>query len=943
MSEREHNIQFFINNLEVLKNEIIKEREKLSYLQKVYKQFSMLITKTVIDNYGPIIKEKSIEKPEQLFMPDVHSESQTELIRLILTTAPSDVTRFISQSSVVERLIFSNETVFDEILINSLMRASPDIRVAFISIVIDRFKNCGAFLEKILPMLSGISLHPALCGQLLDSGSPMDEFLGFYNSFLNDLCSLLGFKQCKILYKTDENTLLYPSDKYDSIINIDSTLCGELLNLARAQRIHNPYNRELYQTSSEKCIFETNEPVLSKRFSFGSSNGAGIIMFFNSKPFSESDETYIDIVAYYIAPALYLIRHVFLYITPSSFLTLTSYLSKLYQENGQLSQIESVICEMVNASQCKLFAQEPIKGFPNVTVLKDEPSIIRWAVSTGKPQLIVLPRFNPHFRKDIDDIVELPRINSMYVSSVPNTKMIIVVFNSISSNIFTPKQLSKISFFIDSISIVAEHILSIKDMKASNESKTNEVENILKVYDSFRALVSGIQQDCFYEEVLSLVPKGISVQLFYSIDHNRAIEFPSMKIGEIPHFDRTEKNFIISNDDGSSRLVLFSVNSSELCIGLFSGKNEVFTSECINTLTKFGSSLLLVFPWFIRRNTLNEVFKFRNDVRNILHFDTEALSRVIGKNISCEIFEKPISKLPNTNALYTIPVETHRGIEAVISCEENEIDNKIKDTLNVYAVWLMSALSYRRFSVYGATEASNLLIEQGFAKFFKCSEQHLISWVCTIKSVFQSNGIEFNDQFEKYKYIYTIFNQLEWKSIYTTEEFYIFLTICFIFGIHKFWQCKTDSKTLGFSKTCHKESRPLISVIFGNGFGIGYQLKDTDIIPLLVIVENLAMGSSFLNTIEVVSHLVFLKDKEFKYLQDSKFWIAKALIILRDSRVYIRPSLDHKSYNKKSILVQLEKIFVPIYSILMMENPSIEPYLTQIEENMKKIKEINMF
>ena len=193
----EANLQFFKKQLESINKKIAQNREKLVYLRKVYQQFAMLVSKTVADNYGVIEKPIKIEKPSPISLPPSNSQMNAQLMHLLTKTdsvSPSDVVKFVNNFSIVERLIFTNQSAFDDNLLNALFRSSPDIRIAFFNTISTKLLRCNKFLSDLLPVLSKLSLHPALRKQSTDPYAKFSDFFNFFEESKAKIGELLGFK-----------------------------------------------------------------------------------------------------------------------------------------------------------------------------------------------------------------------------------------------------------------------------------------------------------------------------------------------------------------------------------------------------------------------------------------------------------------------------------------------------------------------------------------------------------------------------------------------------------------------------------------------------------------------------------------------------------------------------------------------------------------------------
>ena len=100
--DRSITIDYYKRLIQSLSNRVNKIKEKLRHNRKIQLQFSMLLNKTVENQFGPIIEEPAIQKQAVPPLPPIHKESRTEIIRLIHSGTPSEVSPYCLAFLVVQ-------------------------------------------------------------------------------------------------------------------------------------------------------------------------------------------------------------------------------------------------------------------------------------------------------------------------------------------------------------------------------------------------------------------------------------------------------------------------------------------------------------------------------------------------------------------------------------------------------------------------------------------------------------------------------------------------------------------------------------------------------------------------------------------------------------------------------------------------------------------------
>lgn len=920
------NIDYFKHQLELVKKSIEKTREKLMYSRKVYHQFAMLANKTVNENYGTIERPIKTETMPLLELPETHEESKKEIMHLINTTASSDVMRFIMDTPVVERLMFTHLTIFDDTMLDVLQRTSPDIRVAFFTSVLQKLQKCSSILDPLIPVLAKIALHPSLTEQLTDPSARIETFHKFYKESLSNIASLINFSNIKILYNVyDGEHLIYPTDSYSHMIPIKDTLLGSLLEFKNPQKIKSPLIDPRLKRPYERCVFDTDEIVMSIRFSYGNLMKHGLLLVFSETDFNESDETTVSLVAEYMSPALHLMSDVFNKVTPSDFSCVTSYLSKLYVSYNPIATFAQHLAEITHSSQYRTFLlKEDVKELDTIRILPKEKSIIRTVAEQKVAKCIKEPRFRSDFNTEIDNCVLLPRINAMLIIPIDAHGIVVVLYNSTIMNFYTPKSIELCVNYAKGVSVaINQHVDRLVLCNRERQYNT-ELATYHRFFTTFHLLVEAALDDSLVEQAEYMLDnKECRIEVLTLYDDDQMYVFTQSTFQAIPeHFKAITEAKLFKASDKEVIYVIPSVDKTTLCC--IYGPSNYFTEKQLIYLKMLGSAVLMLYPWQSLRIQVNEL-KIREYLfSNML--STDYLGLLLDRNIQLKVFDKPQTldvKTDDSSNMFHI--KTEEGVIATLSVDDTCTD-EIRSALLAYSGWIKVLLKYQNKSIEISPDLQKLFIDNDVLEVFCIDEDTFIQWLSNIIRMCTSNNVNIDTNFKKIEYLLHVITSSTFKEWYSRDEILILIMITFLRGMEKYWQFPSDDITRQLAILTGENAAPLIGMLFNKIFGLGKNLPFESMERLCTYVNTYTIGSKIADETEVVANVKISFDQNFNENDYNKKWVGRSLVLL--SELYRLDTKDRNTIKQiknnnletKLLICKFEKILIQIASFLSRRN-----------------------
>ena len=1011
----EANLQFFKSHLNSINKKIHQNREKIVYLRKVYQQFAMLINKTVGENYGVIEKPVKIEKPLPISLPPSNPSMSDQLLHLLMKTdavTPSDVAKFVNNFPIVESLIFTNQSAFDDKLLNALFRSSPDIRISFFNTVSAKLLRCNKFLTDLLPTLSRLSLHPALRKQNTDPYAQYDDFFKFFEDSKKQIGELLGFKDIIILFATNDGDLLYPTKDFDHLISINNTLLGDLLHAEGPAITKTPLDDPRIRRPEERCVFQSNSALMSCRFSFENKVEHGLVLAFNEDGFSEADLTNMQIVVQYTSPALHLISNIFNEMYPAAIADVLLKISELYEADDPIEMTQEIITELGNAQTTKLFVLKKSEEFPDIPVLPEGQSLIRNAIESGKPQSIRLPRLKKEFSKQVDDDQTMSIITAFYITQIKCENLVAVVYNCNRSNGFPPKQRQLIENFTKSIPTVVSAFLNKRHLENSSTHSSAQGDMIEKFLALTPRIMRSVQDLQLFEEIEKQFNGKLKFEFYSTVENNTFFVFPKNDTEEMPeefHLIKQstflvigdKKKFVVPRktdflvfivvspneevinqapksipESPSKQSAQFSRSSSRVSVKrqqLKPENKDPFQEFDIQFITLMSDICITLFPWYLMETQINDLINRQSYVRSASRMSIDSIANLIDYDLVLETFddspktEADIEKFKHEKA-FVLPIETNKGIEAVISCETPIEDELSISVLDSYKKWLTVALSLRVLCKEIPQEVMDLFNVIKLRESFTIDEKRLMIWVTNILTIFMTNKYNYNENIKNSKFVYEFIEKVQQKTWFTEQEKTIMALIVFLDELEKFWRIKTDDYLIDLCKSvnCSVHSPPIIASLFNSKFGLFSDKiptpqvnssrsqesggETTVKIPeewkqIAKTIDLFKAGSRIENQIEVIANLRRISDEDFVNNDDNKKWLGRSLVLLKAMRLWVGDGISLASLTKEnpSIVIRKEttyadRIMLPITTYLSMKNEFMLDLLRHIRTNLRNVK-----
>lgn len=938
-------IDYYKKLIQTLSKRVNKIKEKLNHNRKIELQFSMLLNKTIENQFGPISDEPSIQKHSVPPLPPIHKESRTEIIRLIHSGTPSEVASFFEKSSVISLLLFSDSSVFDARLKESLMRASPDIQVSFFNSTFHQVKKCGQFIDLLMPLLSQYSTDSLLRSQIFDADSEFgDFFLNFYKKLIKSISELVSVQTIKIVYTTNDFTsFIYPTENFFHIISSTSSACAFLIK--KKVNVANFLQKSSsFEIVTEGPLFEDFSDVLSVRFNLStatnisSTSPAGMVIALSDRKFNGNDESHLSVVVDYISPLLKLVRSLLLHHTPRHFSDIAKSISMLRSDGFDISSYHQKIGEVCGASFCKLMMSKPSNHFKDIAVINEgcEDSIIGKAATSGRSQSCLNPRRNPHFNKEVDDAPQLPKITSMLAQPVKGSDFVFALYNSLRASEFTPAQKSVAESVSRALLPLFEQVRSVRRCACDVE----EGDEVRSKFEESLSLVGPMAEYCtegrLFEYVHDLLSKNNEVRnclLFVRLISGDVMRFPGGDLVEISdnlmnndvfyETDKFDLNIDVAGDTKVNRII---VNSSASCTAVITTTGGFDNDNDLDFIRNVTRILIMLAPYVMLDFSLNQCKESQQLLRDSTRFSDSSFSRLINAKVELILFDTPLENDPEIEgAPLLVSIETNRGIEGTLATYDSSMEARAASIS--YAEWLTSALSKRKLTHSNEGQIYVSLFEEiGLLEVFNISRQELAGWVMRV--------IHFTDHKSDSGLVFVrdILCRDPWSSFFSEEDRAIVALCSFLRGIEKNWECKSDKETVKLLKKCQTETCASLAAVFASGFGIASNIKSNKRSQLVERMQLFSQKSTMKESGLLVAHVRAMSLRGFKKLNGDVKWLGRAISSL--SRIHRFASCDGSEVVKnlvedfgeedaKTELFYAERVMLPILSFLSAKDEKL--------------------
>ncbi|OHT09287.1 hypothetical protein TRFO_21854 [Tritrichomonas foetus] len=941
--DRSESIIYYKRRVQSLTNKVNRIRQKIQHHRKIQLQFAMLLNRTVENKYGPIVVEAPVQKQTVPPLPPIHKESRTELIRILHNNLPSDVAKYIERSNVISQLLFSDTSVFDSRLRESLMRASPDIQVSFFNATIKQIKTCGRFIDKVLPLLSEFANDSSLRSQIIDSTSNYSIFFKYYLKCLDTICKLAGFSKCKVVYSTKEGqSLIFPTEKFSHIINANDSICGILMN-KKLSNMTNPQKQHSFDIICEGQVFEDYPYVLSAGFNSTTSNIlAGTVIALSDRTFSPVDETHLSVIVEYLTPILKLYRSIFLQIAPYHFSLLTKSISSLRATKSIMPSFPEHICEICSAAQCRLLLSKPNSAFPEIPVLPEEDSLIRQSVKLKSTFSYKNARMRPDFNKNVDDYPLLPKIASMLVAPIKNSDFVVVLYNSTIASEFTPIQKSICDSFSISLPPLIHQLAMKRQMEHISEKHKTEMMSFEKtislIVPAIKAAING--------DVLNFMEENIKpplkCYLFMKINENEALRFPGGDLVDVSDLlsknenfletDRFDVNIDAGGDENVKKVIIVS-NKSCACI-LTNTENE-FDQDSMIFYQRLCNILISLIPFAYLTDSLEQC-KFKQQfLRDSIRVGLSSFSKLISAEVECKFYDPPLDNDPDIDAPLVVSIETPKGIEAALVSHDNSEETKV--AILSYADFLTTAFANKREK---ETEEKvkpflDLFIECGILEIFKCNREELKNWIATILPLVP------RARCSNLQFLRDLLKENPWVNWFNQTQHLLIILCAFLRRISDNWECKTDKKTVERLKKCKPESCPTLAAVFATKFGLTNRLSDEEIDKLIDTMHGYISGNNYHDESVILTRIRLFSMHAFKLTDNNMKYLGQALVLfarihkftLAPATIVERLTDECGEEGRKAEIFVAERIFLPILSFLSQRHEKLLKMNTAVRES----------
>ena len=946
-------ILYYKSHIKALGKRISILRNRLDYLRKLQVQFSLLTNKSVETYYGALATPPPVQKPTIPPLPPIHRDDHTDIVKFLSSGSPKDVVKFLNTSSVVPRLLFSRTSILDEQLVQTLTRSQPDVQVAFFVRIVEEIKRSGKFFEKMRPLISMFANDPALVSQIQESDASYHVFYEYYERCLRTMAELIGHEKCKIVYCTaDDNSFIYPTEKFNHVIDMDDSLCGVLLK-KKERKTEAPKKNPAFEVVSEGPVFEEQRYVACSILRTVKKAPAGLVLLLSDKPFTERDETHLKLMTKYLAPLLVLFRSIFLRVAPAHFSKLSSAIASLKGSRNVILKFRDQLQEVCSAGLCRLMrTDDNTDAGEDLPVLPQERSLIRDCVNANTTVCYHKPRMRPDFNRKVDDDTSLPRITSMLIAPIDGTNIVAVLYNSMVSSQFTSVQKLMSGYFAYALPPLIFQIMAKRKMDAMNEEFEKEMVAVEKAVKLIAPVVDGLSDGQLFEVVQGALPDTIGCNLFLIQSEKEAIRFPDYAFVELTDqicpkesgvtiSSSFDVNIDVRGDPNAKEVMIITCkdekDSRAVCI-FYTRTEDGFDEELRRFLPRLGNILLFVTPMMYMTHLIDTTGHKIHLLQDTTKTAIASLAKLIDTEVKCTFYENPLSEEPDGDAPLLVSVETEKGIEATLA--SNDTSETTKSVLISYAGWLSTALNNIAKRDVG-NELVKVLVDLGACKIFKCDEAHIKRWLCAIAEMLPLK------RWESYSFVAEVLNKDPWPSWFDEEGRLLITIAAMLRGIEEKWSCKTGKLLIERLRDCDNKSCPALAAVFAPGFGLVDNLDEDSVRRLVKLMDQFVVTAAATCETSILIHVRSVSMHAFKMRGDDQKWVGKAFALFPSFHIFAHDPdtagqrlLDEcGELGRKTEAYKAERIYLPIVSFLAQRHDNLTYLITAIRDGLGKVRE----
>ena len=949
-NDRSDTLLYYRKRVQLYMNKLMHMRSKIQHYRKVQLQFALLINKTIENQYGPIIVESPQPKPAMPPLPPISKQSRGEVIKQLLNNRPSDISKFVTDSNIVPMSMFTNKSIFDDRLRDSLMRSSPDNQITFVESLIKQIKKCGKFAYKLTPIISKFASDPLLKQQISNASADFISFFRNYQNFLSEISKLIGFENCKIIYYSSDNlSLIYPTEKYSYIMDIKDSLCGNLIR-KKITQVNLPQKDPSFEVISEGPVFEEFKNALSLTFYLNKENKpGGIILLLSNSTFNDVVETKMNMVVTYITPLLKIFRSIFLEISPSHHKILKNAISSLCLADKIIPDFTKIISEACSAAECRIIQTKQNECFPELFVLPKDESIIRQSVKKNAQLSLKSIRYRPDYNKNVDDCPSLPKITSMFIAPLPDTDFIVILYNSLISNEFSPIQKSLFNYILLALPPLLHEFEMKRETSATAEKKRKNAQFYEDAFKLINPTIESINKNKLFEFINNVIKPPLKCFLFFRSSEDEAIRFPGSEVVEIslnlsesykPNNEDDENgNYYITDkfdyhieageDINAKKIMVNYLGPQRNCVCIFTTTENDFKDVLF--LQNFAKILLSTVPVMYFRDTLG-LCKIRQQyLRDCLKMGVDSFSKLIEADVDYEFFDPPLDDDPEIDAPLVVSIETPKGIEAALI--SNDTSDETKTAIITYAQWLTSALT-NCTPIVDDEIFTSFFIECGVIDIFKCNKEKVQEWSSIMLKIVG------NLKIENLKFVRDILNEAPWSSWYDRTQKLLIILCSFLQGIEDKWECRTDNITIERLKDCSPQSCPVLASIFGTKFGLADELPDAQISYLVHEMQKYIIGKTSKEISLMLSKVRSISMHSFKVTEANLETLGQAITFfpkiykytLEPKTIVDRIVNEVGDRSKKIDFFFAERIFLPMISYLSQKDERLRTINSKVRD-----------
>lgn len=953
-------VGYFHEKLDEAKHAEARLRKRLDFLHKLESQLALLLNKTLTERYGESQRETHIAAVKSVVppLPPGNQPKLGDILRVLHNITPDSLKEFLERSKSVDFAVFGEGSIFDDSLLNSVLRAAHDSQIAFLEGVVAQTKACGDFMRTLLSLLSEISLAPEIRRELTDPRSDYDSFLKFYQKTLMRIAKLAGAESCKLVFTTaGEKELVFPIDGFTYLLDVNDSLTGFALKQTGVVRIDDPKNREAFESVSERELFEVNDPVIFVPFGVCESKVSGLLVFAKSTRFSETDAFVVKVIADFLSPALKLFRDVFVDVSPRDIGKLMRSIAEMRGDVNLFEELKKKICSLTSAGFCKFFSTGSYPYYEGVPVLPYEPSLIRRSKDANIHFAYHNPRTVQGFNPQVDDELSLAKITSMLVAPVKGTPLMIVLYNATKSNFFTQVQSSLAVLFAASLAPLVHEYTFTHQMDQITKLRAGKRQALVDVHAVMPPLLESVYDGRFFETINGLLPEGVMCSLFLFVNETDAFRVPDNNLVRATQNMLSAKKITVvekeichdiecmGNSEIKSLLIIPECRSRVLCIF---GSREIgtFSSDENTYLARLASVLLLLLPSYVHRHQLIEIQARHEKIQKVTELAMANLSAFVGTDIDCHFFETPLEQEPELGKAMTISIETPRGIEAALTSPTPIQSSTAKDAIVSFAEWMSSILASKAPEEEPNPELVSFFTGLGLEPTFACTTETMNAWFTKVSVLFESNGISMIDRPSLVSYVSKLLSLGRWSKWFTADEKLILCLLTYLTDLDKIWRCRVDDRLNEEALGCRPVAGPFLACLFGKGFGLADSLSSDARKPLISIVNDFAVDGTVQCQTQVLARIKLIASQGIKCSPESKKWVGKALVLLSSTKTFadgseevIEEARGWPDDKQLHFIFTMEKVYIPMITLLARGDDTI---LDIIGHNKRAVRLLRM-